>query len=141
VGGTISSKEEADPKLILERAIPLDQVVEKIADRLILDLADPDVNDAFIRRLQELAQGNSGPLKTVLRLGLRDGNMIPIEVPSVRLRGDRETIAELERLVGEGAVRLGGSFGPLPGERRGGRRSGDPKAWSMAGSGEFLGTR
>jgi hypothetical protein len=62
--------------------------------------------------------------KTVLRLGLRDGNMIPIEVPSVRLRGDRETIAELEGLVGEGAVRLGGSFGPLPGERRGGRRGG-----------------
>jgi DNA polymerase-3 subunit alpha len=31
VGGTLSFKDEAEPKLILERAIPLDQVVEKIA--------------------------------------------------------------------------------------------------------------
>jgi DNA polymerase-3 subunit alpha len=141
VGGTLSFKEDADPKLILERAIPLDQVAEKVADRVILDLADPDVDDSFVQRLREMGERNAGSLKTVLRLGLRDGNLVSIEVPSVRLRADRETVAELETLVGEGAVRWGGSFGPIPGERRGGRRGGEARAWSLAGTGEPLGTR
>ncbi len=133
VGGALSSKDEADPKLLLDRAIPLDQVAEKLADRLLLDVEDPEVNDAFVDALKELAKRRVGRLKTVLRLGLRDGNMVQVELPSVRLPGDPEALAELEALVGEGAVRYGGTWAAAPADRRGGRRF-EPRAAAGAGS-------
>jgi DNA polymerase-3 subunit alpha len=122
--GALSFKDEADPKLMLGHAVPLDRAGETIADRLILDVADLDVTDAFIERLRDLARESAGSLKTVLRLALRDGNRAFVEVPAIRLRADRATIAELEALVGEGGVRLGGNWPPPPSERRGGRREG-----------------
>ena len=112
VGGTVSVKDEAEPKLLLDRAIPLDQVAERIADRVFLDVSDPELDESFVARLRELSRRRLGGLRTVLRVGLNDGNVVFVEVPEVRLPGTAETLAELEALVGEGGVRLGGSWSP-----------------------------
>jgi len=48
-------------------------------------------------------------LRTVLRIGLTDGNLIKVELP-IRLPATPEAIRELEELVGEGGVRLGGTW-------------------------------
>ncbi len=133
VSGTISVKDEAEPKLLLERAIPLDQVAEKLVDRLLLDVEDSDVTDEFIAKLKALSERRIGPLKVVLRLGLRDGNMVQVELDSIRLSGDPDTVAELEGLVGEGMARFGGTWPPAGGDRRGARRWESRKA-ALAGS-------
>jgi DNA polymerase-3 subunit alpha len=133
VSGTISVKDEAEPKLLLDRAIPLDQVAETLVDRLVLDGEDSDVTDEFVAKLKALSERRIGGLKVVLRLGLRDGNMVQVELESIRLAGDPETLAELEDLVGEGMVRFGGTWPPPGGDRRGARR-GDPRSAALAGS-------
>jgi DNA polymerase-3 subunit alpha len=112
VGGKLSVRDEAEPKLLLDRAIPLDQVVERIADRVILDVLDPEVDDDFVARLQDIGKRRLGPLRTILRMGLRDGNLVQVEVPGIRLPGTPEAVEELESLVGEGGVRLGGLWAP-----------------------------
>lgn len=122
VAGTISLKDEADPKLMFEKAIPLDQVAEKLADRLLLDVEDSDVTDEFVNRLKDISRRRIGPLRTVLRVGLRDGNVVQVELESIRFPGDRETLAELAELVGEEAIRYGGTWAASPSDRRGGRR-------------------
>lgn len=125
VGGTVSVKDEAEPKLLLDRSIPLDQVVDRIADRIFLDVSDPDVDDAFIERLREIGRRRLGGLRTVLRLGLNDGNLVRIEIPDIRLPGTPEVVQELEALVGEGGVRFGGTWAPDPAtnSRRGRREA------------------
>jgi DNA polymerase-3 subunit alpha len=112
VGGTVSTKDEAAPKLLLNRAIPLEEVGLKIADRVILDLLDPEVSDEFVARIREIGERRLGSLRTVLRVGLRDGNLVQVEIPDIRLPATVETLAELEDLVGEGGVRLGGNWSP-----------------------------
>jgi DNA polymerase-3 subunit alpha len=114
VGGTVSVKDEAEPKLLLERAIPLERVGDRIADRIFLDVSDPDVDEGFVERLREIGRRRLGGLRTVLRLGLNDGNLVRVEIPDIRLPGTPEVIAELESLVGEGGVRLGGTWAPDP---------------------------
>ncbi len=130
--GTVSVKDEAEPKLLLDRAIPLDQVAEKLVDRLVLDLEDSDVTEEFVAKLKEISHRRIGSHKVLLRLGLRDGNMVQVELDSIRLPGSPETIAELEELVGEGMVRYGGNWAAAT-ERRPVRR-GDPRGAAMAGS-------
>jgi DNA polymerase-3 subunit alpha len=123
VGGTISVKDEAEPKLLLGRAIPLENVAEKIADRIFLDVSDPDVGDEFITRLKDIGRRRLGGLRVVLRMGLTDGNLVRVELPDLRLPADPDTIAELEALVGEGGVRLGGTWAPdRPAQPRWARR-------------------
>ncbi len=125
VGGTVSVKDEAEPKLLLDRAIPLAQVGERIADRIFLDVSDPDVDAGFIEKLREIGKRRLGGLRTVLRLGLNDGNLVRVELPDIRLPATADAIAELEALVGEGGVRLGGTWAPDPANqgRRGRRES------------------
>ncbi|MEZ5065591.1 MAG: DNA polymerase III subunit alpha [bacterium] len=112
VGGTLSLRDEGTPKLLADRAIPLDQVAERIADRVFLDVMDPDVDESFVERLTAIGKRRLGSLRTVLRIGLRDGNLVRVEVPDIRLPPTKETIEELEELVGEGGVRLGGHWAP-----------------------------
>ncbi len=116
VGGTVSVKDEAEPKLLLDRAIPLDQVAERIADRVFLDVSDPDLDEGFVARLRELAKRRLGGLRTVLRVGLTDGSVVFVEIPDVRLPGTAEAVADLEGLVGEGGVRFGGTWSPDRGQ-------------------------
>ncbi len=116
VGGTVSVKDEAEPKLLLDRAIPLDQVAERIADRIFLDVSDPELDEGFVTRLRELAKRRLGGLRTVLRVGLTDGSLVFVEIPDVRLPGTPETVADLEGLVGEGGVRFGGAWSPDRGQ-------------------------
>lgn len=112
VGGTVSVKDEGEPKLLLNRAIPLDQVADRIADRVFLDVLDRDVDDAFVADLKAIGERRIGGLRTVLRIGLNDGNLVRVEVPEIRLPATTETIQELEELAGEGSVRLGGNWAP-----------------------------
>jgi DNA polymerase-3 subunit alpha len=122
VGGSLSVRDEGTPKLLIDRAIPLDQVADSIADRVFLDVMDPDVDEAFVARLKEIGERRLGGLRTVLRIGLRDGNLVRVEVPEIRLPANRETLEELEELVGEGGVRLGGQWAPDRGESNRWRR-------------------
>jgi DNA polymerase-3 subunit alpha len=112
VGGAVSIKDEGEPKLLLDRAIPLDTVGERIADRIYLDVLDRDVDDDFVAELKRIGERRLGGLRTVLRIGLRDGNLVRVEVPDIRLPASPEAVAELEELAGEGSVRLGGSWSP-----------------------------
>ena len=113
-------KDEAEPKLILDRALPLAQVGTTLADRVVLDVLDREIDEAFITRLEELAGRRPGPLRTVLRVGLADGNLVCVDAQDVRLSPDGETISALETIVGEGGVRLGGNWPPARRPRRGG---------------------
>jgi DNA polymerase-3 subunit alpha len=112
VGGTLSARDEAEPKLLLDRAIPLSQVVEKIADRVVLDVADPEIDDIFLKRLADIGRRSTGPLKTVLRVGLRNGHLVHVEIPSIRVPASPAVLQELSELVAEGGVRLDGRFAP-----------------------------
>jgi DNA polymerase-3 subunit alpha len=122
VGGTLSKRGETEPKLLLNRAIPLDQVAESIVDRVVLDVSDPDVDDGFVERLRDIGRRRVGGMRTILRVGLRGGELVQVEIPDVRLPASVEALGELEELVGEGGVRLGGRWDPTPGEVRRGRR-------------------
>jgi DNA polymerase III alpha subunit len=119
VGGHVSVKDEAEPKILLDRAIPLDQVAERIADRVFLDVSDPDLDDAFIAKLRDIGRRRLGGLRTVLRIGLNDGNLVRVELPEIRLPATAETIAELEDPWAGGVP--GRNLGPDRGN--GGRRS------------------
>jgi len=122
VGGTVSVRGEAEPKLLLNRAIPLDQVAGSIVDRVVLDVSDPEVDDAFVERLRDIGRRRVGGLRTILRVGLRGGELVQVEIPDLRLPASSETLGELEELVGEGGVRLGGRWDPTrpePRRRRG----------------------
>jgi DNA polymerase-3 subunit alpha len=111
-GGTVSVKDEGEPKLLLDRAIPLDQVAERIADRIFLDVLDPDVDEEFVTGLKDIGHRRLGGLRTVIRIALNDGSLVAVEIPEIRLPATEEAIEELEALVGEGGVRLGGNWSP-----------------------------
>ncbi|MDP7032732.1 MAG: DNA polymerase III subunit alpha [Gemmatimonadota bacterium] len=119
IGGTLSVKDEGEPKILLNRAMPLDSVAEGLTERIVLDVIDSEVGDVFVEKVKEIGRRRLGGLPTVLRVGLSDGNMVPVEVTAVRLRADEETLEELEGLVGENAVRLAGRW---PAGVREGRR-------------------
>jgi DNA polymerase-3 subunit alpha len=112
VGGTLSVREEAEPKLRLDRAIPLAQVAESIVDRIVVDVADPDIDEGFVARLGEFARRHPGRLRVLLRVTLRDGRVAPVDLRNLQLSADRVTLRELGELVGEGRVCLGGTWRP-----------------------------
>ncbi|HMB69124.1 MAG TPA: hypothetical protein VKU85_07420, partial [bacterium] len=124
VGGTLSNNNEAEPKLLLDRALPLDQATECLARAVMLDVMDQQIDEPFIGRIREIGKKRPGDLKTILRVGLRDGAVVRVELPGIKLPGTRETLEELEEIAGEGGVRLHGSWGAAPvrrPERRGPR--------------------
>ena len=122
VGGTVSKRGETEPKLLLNRAIPLDQVAPSIVDRVVLDVSDPDVDDGFVEKLRDIGRRRVGGMRTILRVGLRGGELVQVEIPDVRLPATDEALHELEELVGEGGVRLGGRWDPVTGDGRRRRR-------------------
>ncbi len=118
VGGRISVKDEGEPKLLLDRAIPLDTVGETLAEQVILDVLDSDVDEAFVAKLRDIGHRRLGGLNLVLRMALADGSLVQVDVPEIRVPPDHDTLGELEDLVGEGGVRLGGTWAPVRPERR-----------------------
>jgi DNA polymerase-3 subunit alpha len=120
VGGTLSVKDEAEPKLLLDKAIPLDQVAGCLAEAVLLDVSDPDIDDGFVERIRGVGDRRLGNLRTILRVGLRDGNLVRVELPGIKLPPTHETLEELEEIVGEGGVRLQGRWTAEVVRRRGG---------------------
>jgi DNA polymerase-3 subunit alpha len=114
VGGTLSAKDEAEPKLLLDRALPLDQATECLAHAVLLDVMDLQIDESFVGRIREIGRRRPGDLKTILRVGLRDGNVVRVELPGIKLPGTRETLEELEEIAGEGGVRLHGRWSANP---------------------------
>jgi DNA polymerase-3 subunit alpha len=119
LGGVLSVREEAEPKLRLDRAVPLARVAESLADRVIVDVADEEIDQGFVARLEDVAGRHPGKLRVVLRVALRDGRVVPVDVQNLRLAADRGAVGELGELVGEGRVRLGGTWRARRGSSRG----------------------
>jgi hypothetical protein len=67
-----------------------------------------------VGRIREIGRRRPGDLKTILRVGLRDGNVVRVELPGIKLPGTRETLEELEEIAGEGGVRLHGRWSANP---------------------------
>ena len=128
VGGMLSVRDEAEPKLLLDRALPLEKVSESIASLLYLDVLDSDLDDDFVGRLREIGARRLGSLRTIIRVGLPDGSVVPVEIPDIRLPGTPEALSELEELVGEGGVRFGGRWNPVQRERSRSRSRGPAAA-------------
>ena len=103
-------REEAEPKLRLDRAIPLAQVAASIADRVVVDVTDAEIDQGFVTRLEDIARRHPGTLRVVVRVALRDGRIVPVDVQNLRLSTDRGPLRELEEFLGEGRLRLGGTW-------------------------------
>ncbi|NNE43585.1 MAG: DNA polymerase III subunit alpha, partial [Gemmatimonadetes bacterium] len=110
VGGTLSVKDEAEPKILLNKAIPLDQVGVCLAEAILLDVSDPDIDESFVDRIRTVGERRLGGLKTILRVGLRDGNLVQVVLPEIKLPPTHEALQELEEIVGEGGVRFQGRW-------------------------------
>jgi DNA polymerase-3 subunit alpha len=110
LGGNLSARGEETPKLLLDRVLPLGEVSERVADRIYLDVVDSDVDERLVERLQDVGRRHTGRLRLIMRIALNDGSLARVEVPDIRLPGTPETLAELEGIVGEGGVRLGGTW-------------------------------
>jgi DNA polymerase-3 subunit alpha len=130
VGGTVSTRDEAEPKVLIDRVVPLDQVGECLAEAVLLDVSEPEIDDTFVERIREVGARRLGKLRTVLRVGLKDGNLIRVDLPGIKLPPTRETLQELEAIVGEGGVRLEGQWSTEPAVRRQG--GGRPRTEAVA---------
>jgi hypothetical protein len=112
VGGTLSVKDEAEPKILIDRVLPLEQAAECLSEAVLLDVSDPDIDEEFVSRIRRVGERRLGNLPAILRLGLRDGNLVRVVLPGLKLPPTHETLEELEEIVGEGGVRLEGRWQP-----------------------------
>ncbi|KPJ50531.1 hypothetical protein AMJ40_02695 [candidate division TA06 bacterium DG_26] len=94
-----------------ETLIPLEGVREKYVDRLEVSLRILGLEESFLEKVKETLLAHPGKCSVLINLLGDKKNRMRIRSKSIRVKTDDGLLRDLRKLVGDGAVKLGGALG------------------------------
>ncbi|MCX7929492.1 MAG: DNA polymerase III subunit alpha [Chlorobi bacterium] len=105
VAGKIELRDEAAaPRIVADEVLPLEEAYARIRTLHVRLRADSD--PALLERILDVCGNGSSSVDVVITLYEGSSNRSRYVIPKLRLKLDRQTVAQLEEIVGTGNVRL-----------------------------------
>ena len=105
VVGKVDCKREK-PNILCDELIAVEDVCDKLADKVYVKLDHADVNEQHISRIKEVCEKHKGNRQVIVRLKTASGHMVSATIGSnLKVRPDMEFCRSLESVVGTGNVK------------------------------------
>jgi DNA polymerase-3 subunit alpha len=104
--GTASTREDEATKILVEKAMSLDEAWNEIPKKFVLDIPVLQTNDAAIQQLIQLLRANQGSCSLFFRL--RNGGVTNYDFrsKSLKIRPNASLVQRVKELIGPNAVRV-----------------------------------
>lgn len=107
VSGKISRQEKNDePKLKLEEALPIDDVVEKWGKSLHINIQKDRLNEALITRLEQAFIDNAGKCTVFINVVYLNGRTKTFRIGAYKVRPANALLNRIRELVGKDALMI-----------------------------------
>ena len=106
VVGKIDCKREK-PNILCDELITVDEVCDKLADKVYVRLSHVDINEQNISRIKEICKKHKGNRQVIVCLKTESGHTVSASIAkNLSVRPDVEFCRSLESVVGVGNVKL-----------------------------------
>lgn len=106
VRGKVDCKRET-PNVLCDEVIALDDVSDKLATRVYVNLSASEVSEARVLRISEICSGHRGKSQVCIRCLLDSGHRVEVGAGKrFNVRADMDFYKKLEAVVGEGKVKF-----------------------------------
>ena len=109
VEGRISTREEEEPKIIIDNLVPLTRAYQQFVERVVVSLSTPGLEEESLRQLRDLLEGHPGRIPVELSVKTAAGEVVIVETGGMRVEPSRRLAERLGELVGESNIRFAGS--------------------------------
>jgi DNA polymerase-3 subunit alpha len=106
VRGGVRVEEGANPKLLVNDIVPLEQVQPKLPKSLRIKIPLDSASEGTLQELQQIMSDRKGQAKVLFDLERRGEFMVVMEPDGYNVHPDRAFIARVEELCGRGSVRI-----------------------------------
>ena len=93
-----------------EKIIPLEEVRDKYVDKLEISLRVLGLEESFLQKIKEMLLANAGNARVFITLLGEKRERFTIQSRSIRVSINEKLIRDLKKLVGDGAVKIGGAL-------------------------------
>ncbi|MBD3368339.1 MAG: DNA polymerase III subunit alpha [Candidatus Eisenbacteria bacterium] len=109
VDGRISTREEEEPKIIVENIVPLSRAYQQFVERVVISLSTPGLEEESLLDLRDLLERHPGRIPVELSVKTAAGQVVTVETGGLRVEPSRRLAEVLGEHVGESNVRFTGS--------------------------------
>jgi len=109
VEGRISTREEEEPKIIVENIVPLARAYQQFVERVVISLSTPGLEEESLLELRDILEEHPGRIPVDLSVKTAAGKVVTVETGGLRVEPSRRLAERLADVVGDANVRLSGS--------------------------------
>jgi len=106
IKGTISTKDDENPKIICNEILPLDEVGEKIAKKLIVSLELNNIKESILRSVDELISEHKGEKELYLEIKGNVGEILTLKSKKYTVSLNKELLISLKEILGKENVMI-----------------------------------
>ncbi|MDP2807402.1 MAG: hypothetical protein Q8O74_04600, partial [bacterium] len=118
VAGSVSTKENEYPKLVVADLFPLEQASGQLVEFLEIALEEDQLDQKFNQALTKLLDGHPGNCPVVFLVNNGDGLPVKIKPKNIKVKIEHQLFAKLTDLLQGPHFKLGGKWNPAPPRRR-----------------------
>ena len=109
VEGRISTREEEEPKIIVENIVPLARAYQQFVEKIVISLSTPGLEEESLIELRALLERHPGRIPVTLSVKTAGGDVVTVETGGVRVEPSRRLAELLAELVGGSNVTFAGA--------------------------------
>jgi DNA polymerase-3 subunit alpha len=109
VEGRISTREDEEPKIIVENIVPLARAYQQFVERVVISLSTPGLEEESLLELRDILEEHPGRIPVDLSVKTAAGKVVTVETGGLRVEPSRRLAERLADVVGDANVRLSGS--------------------------------
>jgi DNA polymerase-3 subunit alpha len=119
VAGSVSTKENEFPKLVVADIFPLEQASGQLVEFLEISLEEDQLDQKFNQALTKLLDGHPGNCPVVFSVKGENGLPVKIRPKNIKVKIEHQLFTGLTELLQGPHFKLGGKWNPAPPRKRG----------------------
>jgi len=130
--GTASTREDEPTKVLVEKAMSVDEAWNDIPKKLVLEIPVQQTNDATIQQLIQVLRANQGACNLFFRLRNGGASNYDFRSKGLKIRPNASLLQRVKEIFGPNTVRVDVAIPPSsrPPQRERGRGEGQPRAFA-----------
>jgi len=104
VKGTISTKDDENPKIICKEILPMEEVAEKVAGKLILSMRTDELDDGMLDSIENLVIQNKGDKELYFEVTSKLAEVLTIKSKKYSVKLNKDFLNELKTILGKDNV-------------------------------------
>jgi len=104
--GTTSTREDEPTKILVEKAMSLDEAWNEIPKKFVLEIPIEQTTEAAIQQLVQLLRANQGPCNLFFRFRNNGASNFDFRSKSLKIRPNANLVQRVKEIFGSNAVRV-----------------------------------